>query len=129
MSITTAHALAPQVANSLALWNALTSRYGAHDYAIRFWDGTVISADAGQPTRFTLVLEHSGALRQMFWPFNKVGLGEAYIYGDFDIEGDLFAFMSLLRFLIAQKWSLTEKITLLRRLIALPKDRRERVGL
>src|SRR5437773_7682025 len=129
MSITTAHALAPQVANSLALWNALTSRYGQRDYAIRFWDGTVISADPGQPTRFTLVLEHPGSLRQMFWPFNKVGLGEAYIYGDFDIEGDLFAFMSLLRFLIAQKWSLGEKVTLIRRLLAIPKESRPRVGL
>jgi cyclopropane-fatty-acyl-phospholipid synthase len=129
MSITVAPGLSPQVANSLELWNALTSRYGRRDYAIRFWDGTQIPADDGQPTRFTMVLEHPGALRQMFWPFNKVGLGEAYIYGDFDIEGDLFAFMSLLKFLIAQKWSLTEKITLLRRLLALPKDKRERVGL
>src|SRR5947209_10400256 len=129
MSITTAPALSPQVANSLSLWNALTVRYGPRDYAIRFWDGTVISAEPGQPTRFTLVLEHAGALRQMFWPFNKVGLGEAYIYGDFDVEGDLYAFMALLKFLIAQRWTLGQRISLLRRLMALPKEQRPRVGL
>src|SRR5947209_20464017 len=129
MSITTAPALSPQVANSLSLWNALTVRYGPRDYAIRFWDGTVISAEPGQPTRFTLVLEHAGALRQMFWPFNKVGLGEAYIYGDFDIEGDLFAFMSLLKFLIAKKFSLSQKLSLLKKLISLPRESRPRVGL
>jgi cyclopropane-fatty-acyl-phospholipid synthase len=125
---TTAEA-SPIVQANLTLWNDIIAGYGPRDFAVRFWDGTVVPPDAGQPERFTLVLEHAGALRQMFWPFNKVGLGEAYIYGDFDIEGDLFAFMSLLRFLIAKKFSLGQRLSLLKKLIGLPKDGKPRVGL
>lgn len=120
---------APYVRENLALWNDITAGYGPRDFGVRFWDGTTVSPDDGQPERFTLVLEHPGALRQMFWPFNKVGLGEAYIYGDFDVEGDLFAFMTLLKFLIAKKFSLGQKLSLLKRLISLPKQVKPRVGL
>ncbi|HEX4591612.1 MAG TPA: class I SAM-dependent methyltransferase, partial [Gemmataceae bacterium] len=119
----------PQVQANLALWNEITAGYSPRDFSVRFWDGTTVGPDPGQPERFTLVLEHAGALRKMFWPFNKVGLGEAYIYGDFDIEGDLFAFMSLLKFLIAKKFSLGQKLSLLRKLIGLPNEARPRVGL
>jgi cyclopropane-fatty-acyl-phospholipid synthase len=125
----TAAEVSPVVRDNLALWNDITAGYGPRDFGVRCWDGTSVGPDAGQPERFTLVLERPGALRQMFWPFNKVGLGEAYIYGDFDVEGDLFAFMSLLKFLIAKKFSLGQKLSLLKRLIALPRETKPRVGL
>ena len=120
---------APDVQANLSLWNDITAGYSPRDFAVRFWDGTAIDADPGQPTRFTLVLEHAGALRKMFWPFNKVGLGEAYIYGDFDVDGDLFAFMALLKFLIAKKFSVSQRLAMLKKLWRLPKDGRPRVGL
>ena len=121
--------IAPSVRDSLKLWNDITAGYAPRDFAVRFWDGTTVGPDAGQPERFTLVLEHAGALRQMFWPFNKVGLGEAYIYGDIDIEGDLYAFMTLLKFLIAKKFTVGQKLSLLKKLIALPNETKPRVGL
>src|SRR5207302_6620265 len=37
----------------------------------------------------TLVLQHSGALAQMFSAGTEVGLAEAYLRNDFDIEGDI----------------------------------------
>jgi cyclopropane-fatty-acyl-phospholipid synthase len=119
----------PQVQASLSLWNDITGGYSPRDFAVRFWDGTVVGPDPGQPERFTLVLEHPGSLRRMFWPLNKVGLGEAYIYGDFDVEGDLFAFMALLKFLIAKKFSLGQKLSLLKKLIGLPNESKPRLGL
>src|SRR4051812_26380579 len=125
----TATEAAPYVRENLALWNDITAGYQPRDFGLRFWDGTTVGPDAGQPERFTLVLEHPGALRQMFWPFNKTGLGEAYIYGDFDIEGDLFAYMALLKFLIAKKFTLGQRLSLLKRLMALPKQVKPRVGL
>jgi cyclopropane-fatty-acyl-phospholipid synthase len=121
---------APLVQANLSLWNDITAGYSPRDYGIRFWDGTRVEPDPGQPERFTLVLEHAGALRQMFWPFNKkVGLGEAYIYGDFDVEGDLFAFMGLLKFLIAKKFTVGQKLSLLKKLIGMPNESKPRVGL
>src|SRR5262245_20201210 len=125
----TAVETSPLVRANLALWDDITAGYGPRDFVLRFWDGTVVGPDAGQPERFTLVLEHAGSLRRMFWPFNKVGLGEAYIYGDFDVEGDLFAFMALLKFLIAKKFSLGQKLSLLKKLIGLPKEAKPRLGL
>src|SRR5947209_14258455 len=116
----TAVETSPQVQANLALWNEITAGYSPRDYGIRFWDGARVEPDPGQPERFTLVLEHPGSLRQMFWPFKKVALGEAYIYGDFDVEGDLFAFMSLLKFLIAKKFSVGQKFSLVKKLLGLP---------
>jgi len=54
---------------------------------LRLWDGTELSGTENSTA--TLVLCHPGALRRMFTPPIELSLGEAYIYSDFDIEGDL----------------------------------------
>src|SRR6266571_544064 len=91
-------ALPPAIQPALKLLNLLTASYGPRDFALRFWDGTVSGPSPGQPHRFTLVLNHAGALRRMLSPFRRgYALGEAYIYGDFDVEGDLSAFIGLLK--------------------------------
>lgn len=54
---------------------------------VRLWDGTYWPDEA--PRRATLVLKHPGALKEMFQPGTEVGLGEAYLYDDFDVQGDL----------------------------------------
>lgn len=60
----------------------------------------------------------------MFWPFDRVGLGEAYIFDDFDVEGDIFAFTAWLRHIVGLAGSrgLFDKIRLLRGLRRLPKS-------
>ena len=73
------------------LYRGDTSR----DFAVRLWDGQIIPVRAGLPSRFTLVLTHPGALRRMFFPPGELTLAEAYLRGDFDIEGDMVAAMSL----------------------------------
>ena len=62
---------------------------------------------SGQPCRFTLVLEHPGAGRQMFWPFNPVALGEAYIFGDFEVTATLMRSSDCSKYLIALRERLT----------------------
>jgi len=54
---------------------------------VRMWDGTYWPDETPRPA--TLVLKHPGALRAMFMPGTEVGLGEAYLYDDFDIEGNV----------------------------------------
>jgi cyclopropane-fatty-acyl-phospholipid synthase len=92
-------------------------------FTVRFWDVTEWQPNAG-PTPFTLALKHPGALRAMFWPFSKVGLGESYIFDDFDVEGDIFAFTGWLRHLVGQMDTRTiwDKSRLLRALLKLPKQ-------
>ncbi|GAB4449415.1 MAG: class I SAM-dependent methyltransferase [Anaerolineae bacterium] len=67
----------------------------ARDFAIRLWDGRVLPAESGREPRFTLVLTHPGALRRMFVPPGELTLAEAYLRGDFDVEGDMVAAMNL----------------------------------
>lgn len=79
------------------------------DFAVRLWDGSLWGASPAE-ARFTWVLNHPGALRRMFWPLNELSLGEAYIFGDFDIEGDLEAAFSLGDQLLERHWSWREKL-------------------
>lgn len=74
---------------TVALLKEITAELSPRDFAIRLWDGSSIKAETHQAPKFTLKLNHPGALRQMFLPPTELSLGEAYIYGDFDIEGDM----------------------------------------
>lgn len=58
-------------------------------FAVRLWDGTVLPTQG--PPCFTLVIRSPGAVRRMFRPPLELALGEAFIRGDCDVEGDLFA--------------------------------------
>lgn len=87
-------------------------------FGIQLWDGTQLPS-AKQPA-FTLVIRHPGALRRMVTPPIELSLGEAYIYGDFDLEGDLFAAFSLMDDLAARTFSPGEVAALTRDLLALP---------
>ena len=118
----------PAVSASKEFLQRLLQDYGPRDFAIRFWDGTSWDADTGTPARFTLALQHPGAVRSMFWPPNKVALGEAYIYDDFDIEGDIHAFFDLINYLRHLPGGLLRRLRLARGLFKLPSGRRERQG-
>ena len=85
----TTQAADPVSKRTLSLLVEVLADCRPRDFAIRLWDGTGWEAETGQPTRFTLVLNHPGALRAMLSSLSDVGLAEAYIYQDIDIEGDL----------------------------------------
>jgi cyclopropane-fatty-acyl-phospholipid synthase len=93
------------------------------DFAVRLWDGTVWRPEpaASEPARFTIVLQHPGALRKMFLPPNELTLGEAYIYNDFDIEGDIEAVFSIADQFLEGRWGKVEQLRYGQRLLSLPK--------
>jgi cyclopropane-fatty-acyl-phospholipid synthase len=62
-------------------------------FGIRLWNEEVLPASG--PGRFTLVLTSPGSLRRMFAPPVELSMGEAYLRGDFVIEGDLSAAFDL----------------------------------
>lgn len=98
------------------------------DFAVRFWDGTTWDAEPGVPVRFTLALNHPGTLRSMFHAPNQLNLGEAYIFGDFDIEGDIIAAFSLGDFLCNLHWGLLDKVRIGKRLMEFPSVPRTDAG-
>ena len=100
------------------------------NFAVRLWDGTTWrpGADSGEPVRFTVVLQHPGALRKMFLPPNDLTLGEAYIYNDFDIEGDIEAVFPLADQFIDGRWGKIEQLRFGKRLLSLPNTGQPRLG-
>jgi cyclopropane-fatty-acyl-phospholipid synthase len=118
----------PALQPTLAILNRLCNGYGARDFTLRFWDGTILEPDPGQPSRFTLAFQHPGALRQMIWPFNKANVGESYIYGDIDIDGNIHDFLALMRYWarLESSLSLIQKLGFLRQVLALPNEARPR---
>ena len=108
---------------TLSILNRVLTRYGPRDFAIRLWDGTVVPADPGMDTRFTLVLKQPGALRRMMLPPNELSLGEAYLDDDWDLEGDILAAMRLGDVFEDVALGVGDLVGLTRQLMSLPKDR------
>ena len=75
---------------SESIYRQLTKLSGAPSPRLRFWDGSEI----GPPTAAaTLVLRHPGAFRSMLVPPTDLSAGEAYVFDDIDIEGDIIAML------------------------------------
>ncbi len=118
----TPHALSEDraVTHSRSFLQALLGSYHPRDFAVRFWDGSTWEADPGRRARFTLALKHPGSLRAMFWPPTDLTVGEAYIYDDFDIEGEIDGVFALADHVLGQGWGLTEQLGYALQLWSLP---------
>lgn len=105
---------------ALSVIETLFKDYQPRDFAVRLWDGTIWNSDPGIPLRFTLVLRHAGALRKMLLPPSDLTLGEAFIYGDFDIEGDIESVFDVGYKIINQKRGVFQYLALAAKLLRLP---------
>ncbi len=85
---------------------------------VRLWDGTMWPDE--RPRDAALVLRHSGALGRMFLPRTELGLAEAYLHDDFDIEGDIEAAFEVGDFLLGRLGDWKKKLKLVGLLVALP---------
>ncbi|MEV6795027.1 cyclopropane-fatty-acyl-phospholipid synthase family protein [Streptomyces sp. NPDC051320] len=63
---------------------------------IRAWDGS----ESGPPGTPVLVIRHRRALRRLLWKPGELGLARAWVAGEIDVEGDLYAALELLAGLI-----------------------------
>jgi len=111
---------------TLRLLDELFAGDAAHKVGVRLWDGTLWPDAAPRPV--TVVLKHPGALREMFLPANEVGLAEAYLYDDFDIEGDIEAVFDLADSLEQATLGWTRKLRVARDLLRLPAGQGRRPG-
>jgi cyclopropane-fatty-acyl-phospholipid synthase len=110
---------------SAELLDALLKDYPKPDFQVRLWDHTTWGTE--EHPRFTLVLKHPGALRSLLSSPSELTLGEAYIYDDFDIEGDMEVAFDLADYLLGQERG--KSFDLGRRLEKLPKGDHPRAGL
>jgi cyclopropane-fatty-acyl-phospholipid synthase len=89
-------------------------------FDIRLWNGLTLPAAGRSP--FTLVLRHPATLRRMFSPPIERSLGEAFMYGDYDLEGDLIAAFTLFHVIFERPRSLSSLIDIAHDLLTLPRD-------
>jgi cyclopropane-fatty-acyl-phospholipid synthase len=65
---------------------------GGLPITIKAWDGSTLGpGDAAA----TVVINSPTALRRLMWAPNELGLGRAYVAGELDIEGDVYAALTI----------------------------------
>jgi cyclopropane-fatty-acyl-phospholipid synthase len=88
---------------------------------IRCWDGSVLGSEVADAV---VVLRSPNALRRFLYAPNELGLARAYVAGDIDVEGDIFAALAV-RDAIAPRdrhIDLTLGLQALRRLVSAARD-------
>jgi cyclopropane-fatty-acyl-phospholipid synthase len=105
-------------AQCIRFLDELLRDYPKHDLQVRFWDGQVWGA---QSPCCTLVLDHPGTLRRLCTDPSELSLGEAYIYEDVDIQGNIETVFELADHLLAfGDTGVSDRLQLLRRFRELP---------
>jgi cyclopropane-fatty-acyl-phospholipid synthase len=92
----------------------------ARTFAIRFWEGTTVPAR--DEHRFTLCVNHPGALRTAFKPPVDLNAGRAFAAGLLDVEGDVEAAVDTMMAVMERPamGTVAKLAVLLRRLPAAP---------
>ena len=108
--------------SGLSILRRLLADYHPRDFTFRLWDGTVWGPEEGQASRFTFIVRHPGALRTMFLHAGDLNLGEAYIYNDIDLEGDIDAALETAERLPGIRVSVADRVSLIPLLLRLPSN-------
>jgi cyclopropane-fatty-acyl-phospholipid synthase len=107
---------------ALLFLDRLFGETGGRAVGVRLWDGTCWPDDT--PRRATLVLQHPSSLYAMFSAGNELSLAEAYLYNDFDIEGEIEAVFLLGDILAEATNGWRKKLSVANLLARLSKGRR-----
>ncbi len=98
----------------------------APELGVRLWDGSFWPDET--PRRATLVLKHPAALRAMLIPGTDLSMGEAYIYDDIDIQGDIESVFGLADHLMKLAADRKARLRLGRLVLRLPAPQARRYG-
>jgi cyclopropane-fatty-acyl-phospholipid synthase len=107
-------------AKAKAAVQALLHEYHPRDFAIEFWDGSRWDPEPGQFCRFSWHIYHPSVLRALLRSDRQIALGEAFIYRDFDISGDILASFPVAEYLEQKHFGPGKKLRLGSLLLALP---------
>lgn len=84
------------VAIARAVFGQLFGPVEQWTFSVRLWTGELVAPEVrAAQASFTLVLKQPSSLRSMLLPPSELALGEAFIDGAFDIEGDIVAAMAM----------------------------------
>jgi len=97
---------------TLDLVKTLLRDYGTRDFTIRLWNGSIIKNSNDSPNRFTIELRSPRAVTALLKSRDLLTLGEAFLHGDIEVEGDLIAAFKLAYYLIDLDASLFQRLAL-----------------
>lgn len=103
-----------------AILQELLRDFPARDFAIELWDGTRWAPETSKFCRFTWKIHTPRALHAFYRSNRQLALAESYIYGDFDVSGDLLAVFPVADYLMRREFSVAEKMRLSAMAIGLP---------
>src|SRR6266566_9419660 len=115
-------------AKAMAIVQELLRDYHPRNFAVELWDRTRLDPEPGQFGRFTWHINHASRLRAAFSAATQVALGEAYLYNDFDISGDILAIFPVAEYLAERYFNAAEKLHLGSLLLGLPSQTRNGNG-
>jgi cyclopropane-fatty-acyl-phospholipid synthase len=82
-------------------------------FSAKLWDGTLIPLGSGRSV-FTVVFRSPAVFRRLVLRPNTLRLAEAYVSGDLDVEGDLFAAVGLANGIESLRLGLRDRLAILR---------------
>ena len=90
------------------------------NFGFKLWNGDDWEYDSQQPKRFTIIINNPGILKHVLLKPNEISLGEAYIYGDIDVEGDLESVFKLGQCLKDKEPNFMQKMKLIKDILLIP---------
>lgn len=109
---------------TLEFLDEIVKPINAQSVGVRLWDDTLWPDTVTR--KATLALRHPGALRAMFQAGTEVALAEAYLYDDFDIEGDIISVFDLAEGLASATKGWGSKLSAASKLLKLPGSKAKR---
>lgn len=108
MQNTATAASALDAADARGLLERAFENHPTHRFSIELWDKSRV--EWGKPQDFQLCFHRSAALRAILASRDPAVFAEAYVNGDVDIRGDLYAAVGLGRYLRNARFSLRDKL-------------------
>ncbi|BFU90581.1 MAG: cyclopropane-fatty-acyl-phospholipid synthase [Nitrospira sp.] len=110
MKFVTIQASQDRMVQSTADWVAQRLQGYDRPVRLRFCDGTTVESENCSNPRVTLLMRTREPLAGLFRPPLECSLGESYIWGDVDVVGNFQDVFPLAEYLLAQKWTLSDRL-------------------
>ena len=99
--------------NGAARTKTLSAQFQGYEgppFSVRLWDGWTWFSSTTRKPECTLVLNNPETLGTLIASPNEITLGEAFIHGDLDVEGDIFSVFPVAEHLFNRPRAVSQKI-------------------
>lgn len=117
-----------RMVQSTADWVAQRLQEYGRPVRIRLHDGTRVESEDGHASDMTIMVRTREALASLFRPPVECSLGESYILGDVDVVGNFQDVFPFAEYLLAQRWTLSDRLRFMWRHVIAPYSQAKRLS-